>query len=201
MELRKPPVGFRDLTEIKHLKIEILYGTIHNFTQSILSGYGAQGAWLLETGFTRLEQVAHRLFSAGLGLYVWDAYRPRRATLAMIDWAERTGNGYLVEEGYIAKRSRHNSGAAIDLSLYRLSSGVLLEMGTEWDCFTEESHVVKATGTALDNRLFLQKIMNDHGFVGYEKEWWHFELNNARQFALRDVPYGKNETEEDPTIC
>ena len=156
---------------------------------------------MLEEGFTQLEQVAKRLIPKGLGLYVWDAYRPRRATLAMIEWAERTGQGYLVEEGYIARRSRHNSGAAIDLSLYALSSGKLLNMGTEWDCFTEESHVPNTTGIALENRLFLQEIMSEHGFVGYEKEWWHFELHNARQFVLRDVPYGADEKEEDPTIC
>ena len=119
----------------------------------------------------------------------------------MISWAENTGNGYLVEEGYIARRSRHNGGAAIDLSLYSLGTGQLLDMGTEWDCFTEASHIPNATGAALENRMFLQQAMKQHGFIGYEKEWWHFELQDAHRFVLRDVPYGIEEPEEDLSIC
>ena len=201
MRLRQPPNEFCDLSKIDGLQLSILYGTPHNFTQRSLPGYGAQGAWMLANGFSKLQQVSAQAARQGLGLFVWDAYRPRRATLAMVQWAESTGNAHLIEEGYIARRSRHNSGAAVDLSLYRLSSGVLLDMGTEWDSFTAMSHTFNATGAVLRNRLLLQHLMTDVDFVGYEKEWWHFEMPTAGQYALRDIPYGAEEEEENPDIC
>ena len=201
MYLRQPPNEFRDLSQIEGLRMNILYGTAQNFTSQPLPGYGASGAWMLESGFHQLQKVSMMAAQQGLGLFVWDAYRPRRATLAMIRWADSTGNSHLVEEGYIARRSRHNSGAALDLSLYDFSSGELLDMGTEWDCFTVASHTLQTTGRSLQNRLLLQRLMTSHGFVEYEKEWWHFEMQNAGQYSLRDIPYGLSEPDEDSSIC
>ena len=201
MQLRQPPHEFRALSEIEGLRLNILYGTEQNFTGQPLPGYGAQGAWMIRSGFHQLKQVSVMAAQQGLGLLVWDAYRPRRATLAMVEWAESTGQAHLIENGYIARRSRHNSGAAVDLSLYELSSGKLLDMGTEWDCFTTASHTLEATGQALQNRLLLHRFMKSFDFVDYDKEWWHFEMKNAGSYPLRDIPYGKNETDEDSDIC
>jgi len=156
---------------------------------------------MVDEALVKLAKVARKLLNKDLGLYVWDAYRPRRVTLAMIDWAERSGNIHLVEDGYIARRSRHNSGAAIDLSRYCISTELLLDMGTEWDCFIKESHLYNVQGRSLQNRLLLLQIMKNQGFVGYEKEWWHFELYNARDYQLRDFPYGAEERNEDQKIC
>ena len=199
--LRSPPEGFASLADIQDAKLEILYGTPDNFTGAVLPGYGAQGAWLLEEGARRLGAAAEELRKGGLGLWIWDAYRPRRATLAMVEWAETTGQAWIVEEGYIARRSRHNSGAAVDLSLYRLETGRLLDMGTDWDTFEDASHVSNAEGRALENRLYLQDLMKRHGWEGYSKEWWHFQLPGAGAYHLRDVPYSTAEPPEDPGIC
>ena len=201
MQPRLPPEGFQDITNIPHVRIEMLYGTRNNFTGKALPGYGASAAWMLDEAYNNLVNISLHLIQYNLGLYIWDAYRPRRATLAMLDWAKLSGNLHLVNEGYIARRSRHNSGAAIDLSLYRLSTGDLLDMGTEWDCFSSASHRNNVQGKALENRLFLLNTMKAYGFDGYDKEWWHFELIDARRFVLRDVPYGVNESDENHSIC
>jgi zinc D-Ala-D-Ala dipeptidase len=199
--LRPAPKGFASLSTIPGARLEILYGTTRNFTGAILPGYGSQGAWLLGEGHRRLAECAAELRDRGLGFWIWDAYRPRRATLEMVAWAERTGQAWIVEQGYIARRSRHNSGAAVDLSLYRLNTGQLLDMGTEWDTFEDASHIANAEGAALENRMLLQEAMGAHGWKGYEKEWWHFELPGARGFSLRDVPYCTEEPPEDPSVC
>ena len=69
-----------------------------------------------------------------------------RATLAMVDWAERTGRRALLDSGYIARRSRHNMGVAVDLTLVDLVTGTEVPMGTPFDTFTEAAHTANAEG-------------------------------------------------------
>jgi D-alanyl-D-alanine dipeptidase len=73
-----------------------------------------------------------------------NGYRPVRATLAMVDWAQRTGRGELVDSGYIARRSRHNQGVAVDLTLVDLENGAEIPMGTPFDTFAPEAHTGNA---------------------------------------------------------
>ena len=201
MQLRTPPQGFFDLSIIPNIRLDIKYGTTDNFMERLISGYGAQGAWFRSMGRSPLEKLAFALEKQGLGIHVWDAYRPRRATLEMAKWAEENDKLWLLEEGYLVYRSRHNAGGAIDLNFYTLQTGELMDMGTKWDHFSEASHVHNAEGEILKNRLFLQEMMERFGFSGYETEWWHFELSNAMDLPLRDVPYGVDESEEAPLIC
>lgn len=201
MLLRKPPKQFTDLSTILNIRLDIRYGTLDNFMGCPIIGYGALGAWLRNEGAVQLRLLAQELEKEGLGIHVWDAYRPRRATIAMARWAENNGKSWLLEQGYLVYRSRHNAGGAIDLNFYTLQTGELLDMGTEWDHFSERSHIHNAEGNILRRRLFLQEMMGRFGFVGYDTEWWHFELPNATDFPLRDLPYGAEESEEDSLIC
>ena len=89
-------------------------------------------------------------------------------------WARRSGRSDLVGT-YIAKRSRHNLGSAVDLTLVRLRDGRRLRMGTGYDHLGPRAHTLAARGRALRNRLALQAAMERHGFSGYWREWWHFE--------------------------
>ncbi|MBM76490.1 MAG: peptidase M15 [Proteobacteria bacterium] len=198
--MQTSPPGFNSLASLPRTVISARYGTDDNFTKEVLPGY-AQDLWLVEEAALALKAAAEELLDGPFGFVVWDGYRPRRATLAMIEWARKTGQMWLVEEGYIARRSRHNGGAAVDLSLIVWDTQELLDMGTEWDVFEETSHVFNAQGSVLQNRLLLRDLMTRHGWVGYEKEWWHFELKNARSFPLRDIPYDKEASPEDPSIC
>ena len=189
-ELRSPPKAFVDISTMKNLRTEILYATRHNFTGAVLPGYSVAGAWLRQEAAEKLSEVLVELQKYNLGLHVWDAYRPQRATQAMVEWAEHSGKNHLLDEGYIARKSRHNSGAAIDLNTYDLTTGLCTPMGTDWDCFTADSHTHNCDGIIRENRLFLQSIMSQFGFEGYSKEWWHFQLLNASSFPSIDVPYG-----------
>ena len=102
------------------LLLDLRYATPDNFTSAPLPGYGVPRAFLRQEAAAALARVQLRLRARGLGLKVWDAYRPVRATLAMVAWCERTGRTSLLDEGYIARRSRHNQGVAIDLTVVDL---------------------------------------------------------------------------------
>lgn len=184
--LNAPPQGFVDLTTLDHVRIEPRYHTADNFSGAPLPGYGASGAWLEKRAADALQYVADEVAKDGLELLVYDAYRPVRATKAMVAWTERTGQPNLIDDGYIASRSGHNTGYTVDLTLAK--DGVPLEMGTPWDTFSTDSHTDNATGEALANRQKLSAAMRKGGWRPYSKEWWHFSWGKAG--PARDVPYG-----------
>ncbi len=190
---RPPPPGFVDLRlTLPDACFTPGYAAADNFTGAPLPGYAAAGAWLLTAPATALAQVQRSLAPDGLTLLIFDAYRPRRASEAMVAWAHRSDRAHLVRDGYIARRSGHNHGHTIDLGLAHLGTCEPLDMGTSWDTLDERSHTLHATGTARTNRLRLLRAMQTAGFHGYAKEWWHFShpLADTRP---HDVPYGRNE--------
>ncbi|MFT6818688.1 MAG: D-alanyl-D-alanine dipeptidase [Myxococcota bacterium] len=196
-QLNAPPDGWTDLRALlPQAQFDIRYHTADNFTGSVLPGYGAEGAWLRDEPAQALSNVHTALAEHGLGVKVYDAYRPLRGTLGMVAWAKRTDQVHLLNDGYIARRSGHNKGNTIDLSLYNLSTGQEQDMGTAWDTLSEESHTRNATGEALERRLLLKSIMAEHGFHHYYKEWWHFTFKPDAGLTHRDVPYGCFETAE-----
>ena len=156
------------------ISVEARYATTNNFTGAILPGYQANRALLRREAAAALARVQARLRREGLGLRVYDGYRPVRATLAMVSWAERSGNTWVLEQGYVARRSRHNQGVAVDLTLIDLASGAPLEMGTPFDTFAPSAHTANATGLARDNRQRLKHAMEAEGFTNYDQEWWHY---------------------------
>lgn len=166
------------------IRREVRYATADNFTGAPLPGYGRALVLLRSEAAAALDRVAHRLAAEGLGLKVFDGYRPVRATLAMVAWCERTGRTDLLDNGYIARRSRHNQGVAVDLTLIRLADGAELAMGTPYDAFTEAAHTANATGEVAANRQRLVAAMAAEGFVNYENEWWHFSIA-----VVDPVPY------------
>jgi D-alanyl-D-alanine dipeptidase len=193
--LRQPPDGFVDLQDaVPGVQLSIRYHTTANFTGGPLPGYGAPGAWMHAAAASSLASVQEGLAASGLGLLVFDAYRPRRASAAMVAWASRSGQEWVLAQGYVAKHSRHNTGTAVDVTLVRRSDGQPLDMGGEWDVFSEISHTVQVTGPALENRLALREAMVAAGWQPYSKEWWHFRFPVSA--SARDVPYGCFEADE-----
>ena len=158
------------------IRIDVRYATEDNFTGAVLPGYERPLALLRPEAVHALGRVQARLRPRGLGLKVYDGYRPVRATLAMVDWAERTGNEWVLEQGYVARRSGHNVGYTVDLTLVRLGDGREMEMGTGYDVFTEAAHTANAAGDVAANRRILVLAMAAEGFQNYEREWWHFRL-------------------------
>jgi len=170
------------------LRTEVRYATHRNFTGRRLPGYERPLALLRPEPARALARVQARLRGEGLGLKVWDAYRPVRATLAMVEWAERSGNLWVLEQGYVARQSGHNLGSTIDLTLVDLRTGRELDMGTAYDVFSEAAHTANATGRVLENRMRLVRAMEAEGFANFEKEWWHFR--RAGDYAPLDIPLG-----------
>ena len=177
---RWPPTPLADsvLVDVRSvdstIQVDARYATPNNFTGAPLPGYEAPRALLRREVAAALGRVQARLRTGDLGLRVFDGYRPVRATLAMVDWAERTGRRALLDSGYIARRSRHNLGVAVDLTLVDLATGTEVPMGTPFDTFTEAAHTANADGPGAAVPADLVRVMESEGFANYEQEWWHF---------------------------
>lgn len=184
---RTPPEGWTELVGTEGLDFAFDYHGSDNFMGEQLPGYEAEGAWLRDEAATALVKAAVELDGQGLRLVVRDAYRPVRATLAMCDWAERTDQVHLLDDGYIARKSGHNHGHTIDVTLRR--GGDDLDFGSAYDHFGSESHTANASGDAAANRALLVDAMSAHGWKNYSKEWWHFRFPMDGTTPL-DVPYG-----------
>ena len=156
------------------IQVDARYATPNNFTGAPLPGYEAPRALLRREVAAALARVQARLRTGDMGLRVFDGYRPVRATLAMVNWAERTGRRALLDSGYIARRSRHNLGVAVDLTLVDLATGAEVPMGTPFDTFAEAAHTANAEGRVRRYREILVRVMESEGFTNYDQEWWHF---------------------------
>ena len=170
------------------------YATSDNFTGAPVDGYAQNrlaGTVELAAALARAAALAE---GEGLRLVLWDAYRPQRAVDRFLAWCAapedgRTkqkhypniAKGDIVPLGYVAARSGHSRGSAVDLTLARMDGG-LLDMGGGFDLMDEISHHGANVGAeAARNRLLLRGIMEESGFEAYENEWWHY--------TLRDEPY------------
>lgn len=169
------------------IELDLRYATERNFTGAVLPGYCEPLAYTRPAPARALARSQRALARDGFGLRVLDAYRPARASRAMVRWAERTGRSWLLN-GYIARRSNHNRGAAIDLTLVR--DGRAMTMGTRYDSFSTRAHTLNATGATLRNRLRLKRAMEREGFRNYRREWWHYDYPPLTGARLLDVPLG-----------
>jgi D-alanyl-D-alanine dipeptidase len=183
-------IGARTLVDVRSvdrtIRTEVRYATHNNFTGAVLPGYERPLALLRPPAAEALGRVQARLRPRGLGLKVFDAYRPVRATLGMVDWAERTNSLWVIEQGYVARQSGHNVGRTVDLTLVNLRDGRELDMGTAYDTFSEAAHTANASGQVAENRRILVEAMAAEGFQNYDKEWWHFSIPGPREPL--DVP-------------
>jgi len=171
----------------RRIPVELSYRTRQNITGRRLPGYCEDWGLMHRPAAFNLGQVQRYLRRRGLGLLILDAYRPLRATLALVRWAERSGRGDLVGT-YIARRSRHNTGSAVDITLVRLRDGKRLRMGG-FDELGPGANTYNASGRILRNRLTLKSAMERFGFSAYWREWWHFE-HRVRPNRYLDLTLG-----------
>src|SRR5688500_739209 len=150
---------------------DLRYATADNVTGARLPGYLANRAYLRREAAAALARVQSALRERGLGLKVFDAYRPARATDAMVEWTRRANRGDLLRDGYIASRSRPHLGVAIDLTIIELGTGREVDMGTPFDTFSAAAHTANATGVIATNRQTLKEAMEREGFTNYDQEW------------------------------
>ncbi len=173
--------------EAPSVVLDLRYATTNNFTGAVLPGYDEPVALLRREAAQALAKVAARVEAQGYRLKIWDGYRPVRATLEMVAWTERQRRTDLLDDGYIARRSRHNQGVAVDLTLVRSDDGTELDMGTPFDEFSSRAHTANATGMVAANRRILVDAMATEGFANYTSEWWHFSYTVPDPFPF-DLP-------------
>lgn len=164
------------------IPLDIRYATADNFMKTPL--YPVAKAYLRAPAARALAEVQRELAARGLGLKVFDAYRPYRVTEAM--WEPIKNPDYVADP---AKGSRHNRGAAIDLTLVDLRTGTELPMPTPYDDFTSRAaHAfTDLPADALANRALLRDVMTKHGFDPLPSEWWHYDFRGWEGFELMDV--------------
>lgn len=184
--------GFVDAASVvPGLRVEMRYTTAHNFVGRPIDGYEAPVCLLTREAATALAGAQAELAQRGLGLKVYDCYRPQRAVAHFARWAANLSDqstkaefypnvdkSRLFELGYIAARSGHSRGSTLDLTIVDLATGAELDMGTPFDLFDTRSWPTDETvsATARANRLMLQSVMRAHGFRSLQEEWWHFTL-------------------------
>lgn len=188
------PQGFVYVDEsIPSIKLEMDYCTDHNFIGKPIDGYLKPRAILTRAATDALDGVQKELAAFGLGLKIFDAYRPQRAVDHFVRWAADADDtlmkskhyphidkAKLIGEGYILSHSGHSRGSTVDLTLVPLTTAEVIDMGGIFDFFGPESWTAASTPEPSQraHRMLLQVLMEKHGFVHYPQEWWHFTLKN-----------------------
>ena len=187
------PAGFVYVDQVvPDIRTELSYRLADNFVGTTVDGYAGTRAILTQQAAQALARVQAELRGQGLGLLIFDAYRPQRAVNHFARWAKdlsatemkqryypEVEKTELFSQGYIAARSGHSRGSTVDLTLVSLSPPFQqLDMGTVFDFFSPKSWLGAAGLSASQehNRALLQQTMKKFGFTPYSKEWWHFTL-------------------------
>jgi len=171
-------------TYIPNIVMDIRYATDNNFTGTTI--YTAPKAWLRKEAADSLLKIQNILNEQGLGIKVFDAYRPYAATLYFYEVYKDTTFVAAPWEGSI-----HNRGGAIDLTLVNLETGQELEMPTSFDEFSEKAahSYSDLPENVIANREKLLQIMTNNGFTMYENEWWHYNIKGRDKYALLDISF------------
>ncbi len=186
--------GFVDAaTVVPELVVDMRYFGEENFVGRRIDGYEAPVCLMTKEAAAGLARVQAKLAPFGLGLMVFDCYRPQRAVADFVAWAKdlpdqkrkaiqypNVDKSRLFELGYIAEKSGHSRGSTVDLTLVDLTSRAEIDMGSGYDLFDTKSWPSDPTvdSQARANRLALQAAMAGEGFRPLKEEWWHFTLNS-----------------------
>lgn len=186
------PRAFVDAAQaVPGLIVDMRYAGADNFVGRPIAGYEAPVCLLTHQAASALAEVQNQLAGFGLGLKVFDCYRPARAVADFAAWARDLGDQTRKQEyypnvdktqlfalGYIAERSGHSRGSTLDLTVIDLATRSELDMGSRFDLFDTRSWPSdpRARAAQRANRALLQSIMRGRGFNGLNEEWWHFTL-------------------------
>jgi zinc D-Ala-D-Ala dipeptidase len=183
-------------TVVPGLEVDIRYAGANNFVGAKIDGYERPVCLLTREAAAALAKAQIALASSGVGLKVFDCYRPARAVAHFLRWShdikdQKNKRDFypdldkrtLFRDGYISNRSGHSRGSTVDLTLVDIlpgPDGKLRErdMGTPFDFFSPFSSPSdrRVSEEARSNRKLLADAMRKSGFIPYRKEWWHFTL-------------------------
>jgi len=170
--------------EIPNIVLDIRYATADNFTGQKI--YTEPKAFARRPVAEALKRVQQILAEKSIGIIVYDAYRPYAATVRFYEFFKDTT---FVASPYSG--SRHNRGAAVDISLMDIKTGMELEMPTDYDSFSDTAapDFYDLPENVKLNRDLLIKLMRDNGFTVYHSEWWHFDYQNWKDYELLDLSF------------
>ncbi len=181
-----PGLALVDLRRfIPGICLDLRYATDSNFTTQKI--YPATTtAYMRRKAVSCLLNVQKELKTMGMGLKIFDAYRPYSATELI--WQLVKDERYAANP---AKGSNHNRGIAVDLTIIDLKTMKELDMGTGFDNFSDTAHhnFKSLPGTVIKNRQLLRNIMEKNGFIAMETEWWHYALPNPKKYDLLDISF------------
>jgi zinc D-Ala-D-Ala dipeptidase len=165
------------------ITLDIRYATTNNFTGKQV--YDEAKFFLRNEPARKILEVQKELNELGLGLKIFDGYRPLSVQKKF--WE------IMPDERYVAdpkKGSRHNRGAAVDLTLVD-KNGNEIPMPTPYDDFTEKAsrNYMDLSSQIIINRKFLEDLMTKYGFAGLPTEWWHFDFNGWEKYDVLDVDF------------
>ncbi|MCX7772419.1 MAG: M15 family metallopeptidase [Clostridia bacterium] len=188
------PKGFVYVKEaLPDAKLDIRYATKHNFTGKTVDGYLSSNTCMTVEAAEALKKASLALKEKGYGILIYDAYRPKRAVKAFVKWGKSPEDNLTNKEfypgipkadlfklGYIAKKSAHSRGSAVDLTLYDLKTGKPLDMGSSFDFLNSISNhgTNRISEKQTQNRNVLKTVMKANGFKELKTEWWHYQLVN-----------------------
>jgi D-alanyl-D-alanine dipeptidase len=170
------------LVEITDIPRDVRYATTNNFMHQEL--YPVAKVFVRRPVAIALHEIERDLARDGLGLKIFDGYRPYRVTVRM--WKPIRNPDFVADP---AKGSRHNRGAAVDLTLIDLRTGYELPMPTGYDDFTPRARqdFKELPADVIANRARLREVMQRHGFDPLPSEWWHFDFRGWEKFELLDL--------------
>lgn len=174
-----------DLTKVvPGVVLDIRYATTNNFTGEQI--YTLARAYARKPVAKALRDAQEEFRKSGVGIKVFDAYRPYKATVRFYEVYKDTT--------YVAspyRGSRHNRGCAIDMTIIDLKTGKELTMPTEFDSFKKEAwpRTPVKDPTIKKNRDLIISVMERHGFKVNSSEWWHFDFVGWKRFEVMDIDY------------
>jgi len=179
-----------DLVELVSLdasiRLDIRYASTNNFMGTAM--YSQARAFLQRPAAEALVRAHRALAREGYGLLIHDAYRPWYVTWMFYQATPDSQRTFVANP---ATGSRHNRGAAVDLTLYDLATGRAVRMPSGYDEFTDRAYVAYAGGTTTERarREQLRRAMEAEGFTVNPTEWWHFDYNGWREYPVLNTPF------------
>lgn len=168
------------------LQLDVRYATADNFLRAAI--YPEARVFLQRPAAEAVVRANSALRPHGYGLRLFDGYRPWYVTQLFWDATPPEQRAYVADP---SQGSRHNRGAAVDLTLYDLRTGLEVAMPSGYDDFTERAHPDYAGGTPEQRatRDLLRRTMEAEGFTVYANEWWHFDYRDWASYRIGNTMF------------
>ena len=165
---------------------ELKYATPDNFLKQAV--YDCGECYLRKSTAEALVKANKAFIQIGYRIKLFDCYRPLSVQKKM--WKILPGTHYVANP---AKGSKHNRGAAVDLTLVD-AQGKELNMGTPFDFFGKEAHhtYTEHSKEVLENRKLLKETLDKYNFKSIYSEWWHYEYRPEMQSKVENFEWQCN---------